>query len=613
MIVLMKSAASVSAIVCLYVSCIFLHLLVLDVAQTQATTAPHEVAALNMIFEKWGISANQNQWNISGEPCSGAAVDESIALATNGYNPFIKCDCSFNEEHSLPHHQGFLQFLKLQESNRQEADGVIPDELWSLKFPYLPVWELNINRLSGQLPKELGMLSELEYLGLGGNNFSGPLPSELGNLTKLKTFIIGTNDFSGPLPSELGNLTNLNTLYIDSTGLSGEIPSSFANLKNLESLLAANIELTGRIPDFIGNWSNLHQLILMGNSFEGPIPSSFSSLINLTDLRIKVLRNNKISDSIPSNIGDYLSLRHLDLSFNNISGQIPSSLFNLDSLTYLFLGNNSLNGTLPNEKGTTLLYIDVSYNNLSGNLPSWIQEQNLQLNLVANNFNIESSNYISALPYGLNCLQRNFPCNRGSGIYSSFAINCAGSKITSHNIVYESDNERLGPATYYLTDTNRWGVSNVGYVEDDNLEYTINSASVVTNTQESTLFQTARTSASSLRYYGLGLQNGNYAVTLQFAELANFSAIRWKSLRIRVFDIYIQGNLVEKDFDITRVAGGVLRRAVQREYLAQVSKNYMEIHFFWAGKGTNPDPVHHIWGPSISAISATLGSKNNFG
>ncbi|KAJ0046398.1 hypothetical protein Pint_04991 [Pistacia integerrima] len=44
MIMLMKSAASVSAIVCLYVSCIFLHLLILDVVQTQAqaTTAPRE-------------------------------------------------------------------------------------------------------------------------------------------------------------------------------------------------------------------------------------------------------------------------------------------------------------------------------------------------------------------------------------------------------------------------------------------------------------------------------------------------------------------------------------------------------------------------------------------
>ena len=41
-----------------------------------------------------------------------------------------------------------------------------------------------------------------------------------------------------------------------------------------------------------------------------------------------------------------------------------------------------------------------------------------------------------------------------------------------------------------------------------------------TNTLDSELFQTARLSASSLRYYGLGLENGNYTVSLQFAKIA---------------------------------------------------------------------------------------------
>ncbi|XP_019176781.1 PREDICTED: uncharacterized protein LOC109172071 [Ipomoea nil] len=48
-------------------------------------------------------------------------------------------------------------------------------------------------------------------------------------------------------------------------------------------------------------------------------------------------------------------------------------------------------------------------------------------------------------------------------IYSSFAIKCGGQEITSFNqIVYERDNETLGSATYYMTSTGRWAVSNVG-------------------------------------------------------------------------------------------------------------------------------------------------------
>ncbi|KAF8408690.1 hypothetical protein HHK36_004753 [Tetracentron sinense] len=195
-------------------------------------------------------------------------------------------------------------------------------------------------------------------------------------------------------------------------------------------LWASDNLLTGKIPDFIGNWTKLTTLRIQGNSFEGPIPSSFSRLTSMTDLRISelsnvsssldfikdmkglsnlVLRNSMISGSIPLDIGEYQELLRLDLSFNNLTGSIPSSLFNLSSLSHLFLGNNSLSGDLPSSKSQKLLNIDLSYNELSGSFPSWVTP-NSQWNLVANNFIFDSSN-ISVLP-GLDCLQKNFPCNR---------------------------------------------------------------------------------------------------------------------------------------------------------------------------------------------------------
>ncbi|KAK7848792.1 putative lrr receptor-like serine/threonine-protein kinase, partial [Quercus suber] len=66
------------------------------------------------------------------------------------------------------------------------------------------------------------------------------------------------------------------------------------------------------------------------------------------------------------------------------------------------------------------------------------------------------------------------------------------------------------------------------------------------------------------------------------------------------------GNLVLKDFDIRKEAGGASFVAVQKEYNnVQVSQNYLEIHLFWAGKGTCCVPAQGTYGPSISAISAT--------
>ncbi|KAK4594650.1 hypothetical protein RGQ29_018368 [Quercus rubra] len=590
--------------------------------KTQPRTDPAEVRILNSIFQKWGISAPLGQWNISGELCSGVAIDLTN-IDNKNYNPLIKCECSAN---SICH----ITQLKVND----KVVGVIPDELWSLTF----LFNLNLanNYLTGNLSASIGNLTRMQYLSFAVNALSGTVPKELGNLTNLLSLSILRNDFTGSLPSELGNLLKLEQLYIGSSGISGVIPSTFANLRNLEIVWALDTELTGRI-DFVGNWTKLMNLKLGGNSFEGPIPSTFSKLTSLTDLIISdlshgssslafikdmtslrslVLRNNKISDSIPSNIGDYQQLRLLDWSFNNITGQIPDALFNLSLLSHLFLGNNKLSGTVPAQKSMSLLNIDLSYNNLEGSLPSWVSEQNLQLNLVANNFTIESLNS-SVLPSGLNCLQRSFPCNRGTGRYYNFSIKCGGPQMTSSSgIVYESDipteneSQELGPASYYVINTGRWAVSNVGYFNGtDNPHYTSSSSSQFSNTLDSELFRTARLSASSLRYYGLGLENGNYTVSLQFAETAFNNSKSWKGLGRRVFDIYIQVCIILsnlKDFDIQKNASGASFRAVQIQYnKVQVSENYLEIHLFWAGKGTCCIPVEGTYGPSISALSAT--------
>lgn len=59
----------------------------------------YDVAArvINDLFSGWGISESSvtaMRWNISGELCSGAAVD-STDFDSTAYNPAIKCDCTF--------------------------------------------------------------------------------------------------------------------------------------------------------------------------------------------------------------------------------------------------------------------------------------------------------------------------------------------------------------------------------------------------------------------------------------------------------------------------------------------------------------------------------------
>ncbi|XP_070677493.1 probable LRR receptor-like serine/threonine-protein kinase At1g56130 [Malus domestica] len=497
--------------------------------------------------------------------------------------------------------------------------GPIPKELGNLKE--LNVLKIGSNFFSGTLPPELGNLVKLEEMSVGINSLSGPIPKELGNLKELTVLSLGTNNFSGTLPPELGNLVKLEYHYIDSCGLSGEIPSTFAKLTNMQTLWASDSPYSGKIPDFIGNWTQLIELQFQGNSFEGPIPTNFSQLTSLkrisdiyngsssldfikkwTSLTELKLRNALITGTIPSDIGEYQSLQTLDLSFNNLTGQLPSSLFTMSALTSLFLGNNSLSGPLPSEKNSQLQTIDLSYNFLLGSFPEWGTKTS-QLNLAVNNFTFDSSNI--ALP-GLNCLQRNFPCNQNTPRYANFSIKCGGKQMTgSDGILYETEDSALGPATFSITSTWKWAVSNAGLFSDrKDPSFLVNADAQVTGTDVTPeLFQTSRMSPGSLRYYGLGLENGPYTVTLHFAETVyeNHTSQKWESLGRRVFDIYIQGTRRTKDFDISKEAGGV-SRAVVRRFNVSVSENYLEIHLFWAGKGTCCIPKQGDYGPLIAAV-----------
>lgn len=62
-----------------------------------------------------------------------------------------------------------------------------------------------------------------------------------------------------------------------------------------------------------------------------------------------------------------------------------------------------------------------------------------------------------------------------------------------------------------------------------------------------------------------------------------------------------------KDFDIAKEAGGV-ERAIAKKFNATVSENYLEIHMFWAGKGTCCIPKEGYYGPLIAAVHAASGN-----
>ncbi|XP_020594971.1 probable LRR receptor-like serine/threonine-protein kinase At1g07650 isoform X2 [Phalaenopsis equestris] len=119
---------------------------------------------------------------------------------------------------------------------------------------------------------------------------------------------------------------------------------------------------------------------------------------------------------------------------------------------------------------------------------------------------------------------------------------------------------------------------------------------------DSELYANARVSPLSLSYYGLCLINGNYSVKLHFAEIIIIDYNGHSSPGRRLFDVYIQGELVLKDFNVKAEANGS-GKAVVKKFDAIVTQNKLEIRFHWAGKGTTNIPTSGTYGPLVSAIS----------
>ena len=180
----------------------------------------------------------------------------------------------------------------------QRLTGQVPAELGSLTN--LDRLELQRNELTGPVPVWLGSLTNLNQLDLSYNLLTGPIPVELGNLSNLQLLSLWRNQLTGTIPPELARLTNLELLALSHNQLTGPVPSALSTLTNLETLDLSGNQLTGPIPAELGNLSNLQALSLWGNQLTGPIPAVLSTLTNLEAL---VLRQNQLSGPIPAELG----------------------------------------------------------------------------------------------------------------------------------------------------------------------------------------------------------------------------------------------------------------------------------------------------------------------
>ncbi|KAG6625704.1 leucine-rich repeat receptor-like protein kinase TDR [Carya illinoinensis] len=157
-----------------------------------------------------------------------------------------------------------LQYLNI--SNNPELGGVIPPQLWSLQHlqnfsasscgisgnlpafhacKSISVVELNMNNLSGNVPKSISNCRAMERMDLGNNNFSGQIPEELASLPALGVLDLSHNSLNGPIPVKFGSSSSLLLLNVSFNEISGSIPSEKLFRSMGSSAFAGNPQLCG--------------------------------------------------------------------------------------------------------------------------------------------------------------------------------------------------------------------------------------------------------------------------------------------------------------------------------------------------------------------------------
>ncbi|GFY88663.1 receptor-like kinase in flowers 1 [Actinidia rufa] len=310
----------------------------------------------------------------------------------------------------------------------------------------------------------------------------------------------------------------------------------------------------------------------------------------------------------------YCHVVTISVMANRLSGEIPNELGNFSSLTYLRISD--INGTaqeFPKLSNTTgLIRLFLSGNMLSGNVPDSLLKDGLSVDLSYNNFTWQGPDQ----PTCRENIKRILPCMKDINCPKygcSLHVNSGGNDLTlkenNTEVVYEGDaNVEGGTAKYFRKINSYWGFSSTGDFMDDNDFQNARFIKNVPSTNISELYRTARLSPISLTYFRYCLENGDYTVNLHFAEIYFTNDNTYSSLGRRIFDIYVQGELVRKDFNIEDEAGGAQKQVMQ-PFNASVTDSILEIRFHWAGKGTTRIPNRGVYGPLISAISVNPNFK----
>ncbi|PWA39139.1 leucine-rich repeat protein [Artemisia annua] len=328
---------------------------------------------------------------------------------------------------------------EFEEASKQQLKGELSPSLLDLK--QLKHLELSCNDFGlTQVPEFIGSLGNLRYLNLSSSNFSGLIPPQLGNLSQLHTLCLGgfkmivewlsnlrllrhldmsTVDLSKATDwfQVINTLPSLTKLHLKNSNLLDSHPHiPTLNITSLTLLdLSVNPFTNSLVPRWIFSITSLVSLDLSYCDFNGLIPrSSAHSFHNLTSLKWLHVAGNTFMNSslvwkelssgigsnlssldisqcdissttldslhiLPKSLGNFCNLRDIDLSYNNFHNISLTSLFESflecksPRLESLSLVRSGLSGHLLNQLGQLMhmKHLDLHLNLISEGIVFW--------------------------------------------------------------------------------------------------------------------------------------------------------------------------------------------------------------------------------------------------
>ncbi|KAH9659769.1 Receptor-like protein 13 [Citrus sinensis] len=94
--------------------------------------------------------------------------------------------------------------------------------------------DLSCNKLTGEIPTQIGYLTRIHALNLSHNNLTGTIPTTFSNLKQIESLDLSYNLLHGKIPSQLTVLNTLAVFSVAYNNFSGKIPDRVAQFLTFE-------------------------------------------------------------------------------------------------------------------------------------------------------------------------------------------------------------------------------------------------------------------------------------------------------------------------------------------------------------------------------------------